>query len=109
MKRNLSIIVLILVFIGITSCAQKKYARIETTEMQRYNIVYDKSGKCGIYDNNADSLVTAVKYDRLRFGELTSEQGYEFTMWAFIKDSSTGLISVGLENNLVIEMTFPEE
>ena len=109
MKNYFSIILLILATISIISCAQRKFVVTEQTEMSRYNIVYDKSGKCGIYDNAADSLVTAVKYDRLRFGELTSEQGYEFTMWAFIKDSSTGLISVGLENNLVIEMTFPEE
>lgn len=109
MKRHLSIIVLILMTIGITSCAQKRFVRIETTEMQRYDIVYDKSGKCGVYDNVADSLVTAMKYDAVRYAKSASDEGYNFTLWIFQQDEHYGLLSIEDSMNSIVEVIFPEK
>lgn len=53
---------------------RRKFDRVETTLHERYSIVY-KDAKCGLYDNQADSLVTAVKYDELRYCGTESEDG----------------------------------
>lgn len=65
--KNYFTIVLLLIVVLVASCAKrKKFDRIEATKDERYSIVYSL-GKCGIYDNNADSLVTSIKYDNLKY------------------------------------------
>lgn len=63
--KNYFTLVLLLIAVSVASCSRlRKFDSVETTDNERYNIVYNE-GKCGIYDNNADSLVTSIKYDAL--------------------------------------------
>lgn len=55
--KNYFILVLLLIAVSVASCSRlRKFYSVETTDNERYNIVYNE-GKCGIYDNNADSFV----------------------------------------------------
>ena len=64
MKNNIAL--LLLAVLAASCSGRVKFDRIETTPLERYSIVY-KDAKCGLYDNQADSLVTAVKYDALKY------------------------------------------
>lgn len=62
-----------LVAVMIVSCSgMRKFDRVETTSVGRYNIVY-KNNKCGLYGIQADSLVAAIKYDALKYARTASE------------------------------------
>ena len=76
------------------SCSgMRMFDRVETTSIERYNIIY-KDNKCGLYDIQADSLVTVIKYDALRYGRTASEGGYEFTIWVGEMENYEGMISI---------------
>lgn len=76
------------------SCSgMRKFDRVETTSIERYNIIY-KDNKCGLYDIQADSLVTVIKYDALRYGRTASEGGYEFAIWVGEMENYEGMISI---------------
>lgn len=78
--RNIYALALLLVAVMTVSYSgMRMFDRVETTSVERYSIVY-KDNKCGLYDIQADSLVTAIKYDALRYGRTASEGGYEFTI-----------------------------
>ena len=101
-------LVLLLVAVLITSCARmRKFDRVETTAVERYNIVY-KDNKCGLYDIQADSLVTAIKYDALMYGRTASEGGYEFTIWVSETDDYKGMISIESTTNEPMEIRLPK-
>ena len=107
MKTFYTLVLLLAVLV--TSCSgMRKFDRVETTTVERYNIVY-RDNKCGIYDNNADSLVTAIKYDALRFGRIASEGGYEFTIWVSETDDYKGMISIESTTNEPMEIMFPKQ
>lgn len=102
-------LVLLLVAVLITSCARmRKFDRVETTAVERYNIVY-KDNKCGLYDIQADSLVTAIKYDALMYGRTASEGGYEFTIWVSETDDYKGMISIESTTNEPMEIMFSKQ
>jgi hypothetical protein len=86
----------------------RKFDRVETTAVERYSIVY-KDNKCGLYDIQADSLVTAIKYDALRYGRTASEGGYEFTIWVSETDDYKGMISIESTTNEPMEIMFPRQ
>ena len=100
-------IVLLLIVVLLTSCVKwRKFDRIESTENERYRIVYN-DGRCGVYDNNADSLVTALKYDKLKYSRGVVQDSIEITVWVCEKDSLSGLVSIVGENNEMLEIIFP--
>ena len=106
--KNIFTLSLLLVAVLITSCARmRKFDRVETTSVERYNIVY-RDNKCGLYDIQADSLVTAIKYDALRYGRTASEGGYEFTIWVGDTEDYEGMISIGSTTNELVEIMFPK-
>ena len=106
--KNIFYVTLLLVAILTTSCARmRKFDRVETTPVERYNIVY-KDNKCGLYDIQADSLVTVIKYDALRYGRTASEGGYEFTIWVGDTEDYEGMISIGSTTNELVEIMFPK-
>ena len=48
--KNYFTLVLLLIAVSVASCARlRKFDRVETTSVERYNIVY-KDNKCGLYD-----------------------------------------------------------
>lgn len=106
--KNIFYVTLLLVAVLTTSCARmRKFDRVETTLVERYNIVY-KDNKCGLYDIQADSLVTVIKYDALRYGRTASEGGYEFTIWVGDTEDYEGMISIGSTTNELVEIMFPK-
>ena len=99
---------MLLIAVLVASCARlRKFDRVETTSVERYSIVY-KDNKCGLYDIQADSLVTAIKYDALRYGRTASEGGYEFTIWVGDTEDYEGMISIGSTTNELVEIMFPK-
>lgn len=107
--KNYFTLVLLLIAVLVASCARlRKFDRVETTSVERYNIVY-KDGKCGLYDIQADSLVTAIKYDALRYGRTASEGGYEFTIWVGEMEDYEGMISIESQTNERMEIMFPKQ
>lgn len=80
-KSNIFTLALLLVTVMAVFCSgMRKFDRVETTSVERYSIVY-KDNKCGLSDIQADSLVTAIKYDALKYGRTALEGEYEFTIW----------------------------
>ena len=108
-KSNFFTLSLLLVAVLTTSCARmRKFDCVENTSVERYSIVY-KDNKCGLYDIQADSLVTAIKYDALRYGRTASEGGYEFTIWMSETDDYKGMISIESTTNEPMEIMFPKQ
>ena len=107
-KSNIFTLSLLLVVVMAVSCSgMRKFDRVEATSVERYNIVY-RDNKCGLYDIQADSLVTAIKYDALRYGRTASEGGYEFTIWVGEMEDYEGMISIESTTNEPMEITFPK-
>ena len=106
--KTFSTLVLLLAVL-VTSCSgMRKFDKVETTMVDRYKIVY-KNNKCGLYDIQADSLVTAIKYDALRYGRTASEGGYEFTIWVGEMEDYEGMISIESTTNEPMEIMFPKQ
>lgn len=107
MKKYFILVSLMLAaVIGYFSSSQIKFDHIEPTENECYSIVYN-DGKCGVYDNNADCLVTAMKYDNLKYLRSVVQDSIEITVWGCEKDSLTGLLSIAGENNEMMDILFP--
>ena len=105
--KNYFTLVLLLIAVSVASCSRlRKFNSVETTDNERYNIVYNE-GKCGIYDNNADSLVTSIKYDALKYSQCIIKDSIEITVWVCELDSLSGLVSITGENNEMLEIIFP--
>lgn len=105
--KNYFTLVLLLIAVSVASCSRlRKFDSVETTDNERYNIVYNE-GKCGIYDNNADSLVTLIKYDALKYSQCIIKDSIEITVWVCELDSLSGLVSIAGENNEMLEIIFP--
>ena len=106
--KTFSTLVLLLAVL-VTSCSgMRKFDRVETTSVERYSIVY-KDNKCGLYDIQADSLVTAIKYDALRYGRTASEVGYEFTIWVSKTKDYEGMISIESTTNEPMDIMLPKQ
>ena len=106
--KNIFTLALLLVAVMAVSCSgMRKFDRVEATSVERYSIVY-KDNKCGLYDIQADSLVTAIKYDGLRYGRAASEGGYEFTIWVGETKDYERMFSVESTTNELMEIMFPK-
>ena len=107
--KNSTIIALLLFAVLAASCSGRvKFDRIEATPRDRYCIVY-KDAKCGLYDNHADSLVTAVKYDALKYCGTEPGDGVEFTMWVGEMEDYEGMLAIESTTNEPVEIMFPKE
>ena len=105
--KNYFTLALLLVIGLTTACSSlRKFDKVETTVVDRYKIVY-QDNKCGLYDIKADSLVTAIKYDALRYGRTATEQGLEFTVWVSEIKDYEGMIANESRTNEPMEITFP--
>ena len=106
--KNIFTLSLLLVAVMAVSCSgMRKFDRVEATSVERYSIVY-KDNKCGLYDIQADSLVTAIKYDALKYAKTASEGGYEFTIWVGAMKDYEGMISIESTTNEPLEIMFPK-
>ena len=107
MKNYFTLSLLLVAVMAVSCSGMRKFDRVEATSVERYSIVY-KDNKCGLYDIQADSLVTAIKYDALRFGRAASEGGYEFTIWVGDTEDYEGMISIGSTTNELVEIMLPK-
>ena len=107
--KNIFTLSLLLVAVMVVSCSgMRKFDRVETTSVERYSIVY-KNNKCGLYDIQADSLVTVIEYDALRFGRTALEEGFEFSIWISETADYNGLISIESTTNERVEVMIPKQ
>lgn len=106
MKSNVFLVTLVVVLFF--SCTRKRFDHIEPTELERYSIVY-QGVSCGLYDNSADSLVSALKYQTLSFGRLVVQDGVEVALWACLQNDCKGLLAIDLSTNEIMEIIFPNE
>lgn len=107
--KNYFTLVLLLVMGLTTACSSlRKFDKVETTMVDRYKIVY-KDNKYGLYDIKADSLVTAIKYDALKYGRTETEQGLEFTVWVGEIKDYEGMIAIESRTNESMEIMFPKK
>ena len=107
--KNYFTLVLLLVMGLTTACSSlRKFDKVDTTMVDRYKIVY-KNNKCGLYDIKADSLVTAIKYNALKYGRTATEQGQEFTVWVGEMKDYEGMIAIESRTNESLEIMFPRQ
>ena len=106
MKTILVITTILTLSIG--SCSQNKSERVKQTAIDRYCIVY-KGEKFGIYDNVADSLVTDLKYDNLKYRRHVFENDTDIYIWTSYIDGTTGMLSIIGNSNETMEITLPQE
>ena len=107
--KNIFTLSLLLVAVMVVSCSgMRRFDRVEATSVERYSIVY-RDNKCGLYDIQADSLVTAIKYDALRYGRTASEGEYEFAIWVGEMENYEGMISIESTTNEPMEIMFPKQ
>ena len=105
MQRLIIVVVAILVLAG---CAQKRFDRVEKTPVSRYDIVY-AADLCGVFDNEADSLVTAVEYESRSFLRRAVEDSVAVVLFSCSKDGMEGMTGIIEQNNEKIEILFPKE
>jgi hypothetical protein len=94
--------------LALTGCVQKCFDRVEKTPVSRYDIVYDDT-KCGVFDNEADSLVTPVEYCSLSFLRRAVEDSIAVVMFSCSKDGMDGMMGIIEQNNEKMEILFPKE
>lgn len=107
MKQFIFILLLAFTAFACNSCTRKPFSHLEPTEIERYSIAYSID-KCGLYDNNADSLITAIKYDVLSYNRSTIEDGLEISIWRCELDSSIGMLAIEHSTNESMEFIFPK-
>jgi len=90
----------------LAACAQKRFDSVESTPVSRYDIVYD-GGRCGVFDNEADSLVTPNEYDSLSFLRRAEEDSVAVVLFSCIKDGMEGMMGILEQNNEKMEIMFP--
>lgn len=105
MKVNVFIVMFITLLS--VSCTTKPFDRIYPTEVEQYSIVYDDD-KCALYDNVADTLITALKYDALHYNRTTMEDGLEISIWGCQLDSCIGMLAIEHSTNETLEFIFPK-
>ena len=101
-------IVVAVAVIALTGCAQKRFDRVENTPVSRYDIVYDDD-KCGVFDNEADSLVTKLEYESLACLKRTVEDSVAVVLFSCSKDGMEGMMGILEQNNEKMEILFPKE
>ena len=101
-------IVVVVAVIALTGCAQKRFDRVENTTVSRYDIVY-AADLCGVFDNEADSLVTALEYESLSFLRRAVEDSVAVVLFSCSKDGMDGMMGILEQNNEKMEILFPKE
>lgn len=102
MKRMIILAALLLVA---AACGQRRFKRVIKTD-SRYDIVY-LDGKCGVFDTQADSLVTTCDYDSLSFLKRADEDSLVVVLFSCRKDDMEGMLGVLEQNNEIMQVMFP--
>ena len=105
MKKITILVVSALVFAG---CTHNRFDRVEKTPASRYDIVYDDD-RCGVFDNEADSLVAPIEYRSLSFLRRAVEDSIAVVMFNCSKDGMDGMMGIIEQNNEKMEILFPRE
>lgn len=102
------IIIVALAALILAGCTQKHFDRVENTPVSRYDIVYDDD-RCGVFDTEADSLVTPVEYDSLSFLKRAVEDSVAVVLFSCSKDGMEGMMGILEQNNEKMEILFPKK
>lgn len=102
MKRMIILAALLLVA---AACGQRHFERVIKTD-SRYDVVY-LDGKCGVFDSQADSLVTACDYDSISFLKRADEDSVAVVLFSCRKDDMEGMLGVLEQNNEIMQVMFP--
>jgi hypothetical protein len=94
--------------LGLVGCLHDRFDRVENTPVSRYDIVYDDT-KCGLFDNEADSLVAPIEYESLSFLKRTVEDSVAVVLFSCSKDGLEGMMCVFEQSNEKMEILFPKE
>lgn len=100
------ILIFVVVAIVLVGCVHNRFDRVEKTPESRYDIVYDDD-MCGVFDNEADSLVTPIEYDSLAFLRRAVEDSVSVVMFSCSKDGMSGMMGILELNNEKMEILFP--
>lgn len=87
-------------------CIHNRFDRVVNTPVSRYDIVYDDD-MCGVFDNEADSLVTPIEYDSLSFLRRAEEDPVAVVLFSCSKDGMEGMMGIIEHNNEKMEILFP--
>ena len=101
MKRIIILAALLL----IAACVQGRFERVTKTG-SRYDVVYI-DGKCGVFDSQADSLVTTCDYDSISFLKRADEDSVVVVLFSCRKDGMEGMLGVLEQNNETMQVMFP--
>jgi hypothetical protein len=102
MKR---LIIVAIAILALAACVQKRFERVCETGT-RYDIVYIDE-KCGVFDSQADSLVTACDYDSISFLKRADEDSVAVVLFSCRKDGMEGMLGVLEQNNETMQVMFP--
>lgn len=102
------LIIIAATVLALTGCTQKRFDNVENTPVSRYDIVYE-DGMCGIFDNEADSLVAPIEYCSLSFLRRAVEDSIAVVMFSCSKDGMDGMMGIIEQNNEKMEILFPKE
>lgn len=94
--------------LGLVGCVHSRFDRVENTPVSRYDIVYDDT-KCGVFDNESDSLVAPIEYESLSFLKRTVEDSVAVVLFSCSKDGLEGMMCVFEQSNEKMEILFPKE
>lgn len=89
---------LILLLVAVACSGIQKFDSVASTPVERYSIAY-KDGKCGVYDNHADSLVTNIEYNHLEYSKYVVNDSIGSTVWICETEDARGLLFVAEETN----------
>ena len=87
-------------------CAHRRFDDVESTPVSRYAIVYDDD-KCGVFDNDADSLVTAIEYESLSFLRRAVEDSVAVVLFSCSQEGMEGMMGILEQHNEKMERLFP--
>ena len=98
-------IILTALLLVAAACGQRRLERVIKTG-SRYDIVY-LDGKCGVFDTQADSLVTTCDYDSISFLMRADEDSVAVVLFSCRKDDMEGMLGVLEQNNEIMQVMFP--
>lgn len=97
------------IVINVTQHPMEAYKYIDTCT-ERYSIVYDCYGRCGIYNNFEKKNITELEYRELDFScTKEMENGYIVFLFSAKKGIKKGIVSVGPSDNVVSIMMDDED
>lgn len=105
MKNN-KFLLLLIAFLAASCSGRGQFDRVVTTPIERYSIVY-KDSKCGVYDNQGDSLVIDVKFNAIKYCGIERGKDGDLFMFVGSMDDCDGILGISKTTSKATEVMFP--